>query len=142
EMEIALRRAARLLELLRRDERDERALKDYLARPELDDAVRELLRAPDPAGWALHFMGMGGAGKTTFLRHLGTRLAKELDAVVVRVDFDHLNPDFPERAPGLLLWAFALELRAHDLGSEASSYLESADGALRKLHDRIAVEKL
>ena len=141
EMEIALRRAGRRLELLRRDERDERALTDYLSRQELDLAVERLLRLPDDAPtWALHFIGAGGTGKTTFLRHLATRLAKRLDAVVARIDFDHLSPDFPTRAPGLLLWAFAQELQAHDRTLAATSYLQSADSALAKLHDRIAVE--
>src|SRR5207237_10892483 len=126
----------RRLELLYRRQRDEQLLRRYLRRPEQDAAFEDLLAgrpaAPDrPAPWALHLVGAGGCGKTMLVRHICTALADAAGALTARIDFDYLNPDYPSRAPGLLLWSFAQELRAHDLAGEAARDFDKGDELLR-----------
>src|SRR5207302_123319 len=75
--------------------------------------------------WALHYLGAGGAGKTMFLRYLDAVLSKDFNLATARVDFDHLNPSYPLRSPGLLLLGFAEDLRL--------SAPESAVESFRKL---------
>jgi len=100
-------KAQRAIELHERRSQDGRYLKNYLGRQKLDRAFRRLL--DDDECWALHYVGVGGAGKTMFLRHLQSQRMPQV--VTARVDFDHLNPSYPLRSPGLLLLSFAEELK-------------------------------
>ena len=51
--------------------------------------------------WALHYLGMGGVGKTMLLRHIIARLAPgDYSAATSRIDFDHMSPDYPCAGPG------------------------------------------
>ena len=115
-MELAVDRARRLLSLGTRRRQDGRALARYLDRPELSGAVDRLLR-PDAEQWALHLRGVGGVGKTMLIRYLASgRYAADRDRPAIpiaRVDFDHMNPDYPVRKPVQLLLELADELALH-----------------------------
>lgn len=87
--EAALATVSRRVELLDRQGHDVRELHDR--------AILDLLG--DNEHWALHFIGAGGSGKTMLLRHLSIHLAKSFNIAVSRIDFDYLNPDYPERQP-------------------------------------------
>lgn len=144
-VEWAVVQSSRRLELFYRRAYDERSLKNYYARREQEQAFEELLegsgeaRQPDAAGlpWALHYVGLGGTGKTMLMRHISTHLAREKNLAVARVDFDRLNPDYPSRTPGLLLMSFAEELRpfAAEVGSDVFARF---DKEVDSLHDRIS----
>ena len=73
ELELALQRAGRRLELHYRRRRDAQLLETYLRRPEQDAAYFDLIR-PGAAAWALHYRGEGGSGKTMLLRHIAAEL--------------------------------------------------------------------
>jgi hypothetical protein len=140
-LELALQRAGRRLELFHRRQRDAQYLITYLTRPAQDQAFLDLLQLDAPA-WALHYLGSGGTGKTMLLRHIQVNLAEDQNtntrrAITARIDFDYLNPDYPDRTPGLLLWAFAEELRSYDKSGEADRRFHKVDRRLRKLHDRL-----
>jgi hypothetical protein len=127
DLDQAVERAGRRVELLDRRRIDEHQLEGFIEREEQITPVRDLLTGP-PGEWALHLLGAGGVGKTMLLRYLTTRLAPEYDAITARVDFDYLNPDYPLRNPGLLLWSLAQELRmqdsrAHELFDQAGRLL-------------------
>ena len=111
-IQIAFRRAA-----------DERHLACYLPRKEQIEAFDELLLEPDGANthWALHYLGMGGVGKTMLLRHIVAHLAIKNGEKLptTRVDFDHISPDYPARKPGELLAAMAEELRFYGTSLES-----------------------
>jgi hypothetical protein len=139
-LELALHRASRRLELFRRDENDQRHLRTYLARNEQDAAFRALMEGPDEL-WALHYIGVGGVGKTMLIRHIQTDLAKEYGAVTARIDFDFLNPDYPRLSPGLLLWAFAQELSLYDTTGRATELFNKADRLLRQVHDELRLDR-
>lgn len=131
----AVQRAGRHLELLHRRQIDEEHLRYFLRRDDQVVAVKHLLAGSDD-DWALHVIGAGGVGKTMLVRYttvqLGTLDAQRsddfrgLDIAAARVDFDYLGADYPTLAPGLLLWAFAQDLRAFDRGSAASELFDAA----------------
>ena len=130
--ELALDRARRLLSLGARRRQDRRALGRYLDRPELSDAVADLL-APRAERWALHLRGVGGVGKTMLIRYLASgRYAadrKQPSFPVARVDFDHISPDYPVRRPVQLLLQLADELTLH------AAAVSRADRAMRRFRD-------
>ncbi|MBV9958840.1 MAG: hypothetical protein JO360_10480, partial [Acidobacteria bacterium] len=140
EMELALQRACRRLELLSRRKHDEQQLKYFLNRREQDEALESLMNE-GPEHWALHYVGAGGMGKTMMMRHITVNLASNWNAAVARIDFDYLNADYPKRAPGLLLWSLAQELRAYDEKGRANKIFDKADDLLRKLHQRLVSER-
>jgi len=115
-MELAVDRARRLFTLGTRRRQDSRALTRYLDRQELSDAVDRLLR-PGTEQWALHLRGVGGVGKTMLIRYLASgryAAAKDRPPIpIARVDFDHMNPDYPVRRPVQLLLELADELALH-----------------------------
>ncbi|MBB5060941.1 hypothetical protein HDF16_005677 [Granulicella aggregans] len=137
-LELALTLARRRRELFNRRAYDRRKLDNYLPREAQIEAFRDLLH--DPHHWALHFVGNGGMGKTMLLRYLTDMASKPtndglgIPIVTSRVDFDFLNPDYPFRAPGLLLSALATELRLQ-AGNEATSIFTSFDHSIARLHD-------
>jgi hypothetical protein len=138
-LDIALNRAARRLELLARRQQDDIHLNPwFLERPEQVDAIRRLLTGPDDL-WALHLWGEGGVGKTMLLRYLTSRLAPapgDFQAATARIDFDYLNADYPRLDPGLLLWAFAQELRLFDRDGRATELFDKADRLLKEVQQR------
>jgi hypothetical protein len=106
--------AARKVELSQRTADDRRLLQRFLPRDKQLNAFRRLLTTePGEPPWALHYLGGGGVGKTMLLRHISAELAPAKQLIVARVDFDHLNPDFLLRRPGLLLLAMLEELEVY-----------------------------
>ena len=85
---------------------------------------------PDAEQWALHLRGVGGVGKTMLIRYLASgRYAAERDEPafpIARVDFDHMNPDYPVRRPVQLLLELADELALH------TAAVDRADRALSR----------
>ncbi len=127
ELERAVQWAAQQIELHHRRAHDLQSLTRFLSRKAQTKAVEDLLnknKAEDLLNknknvWSLHFIGPGGVGKTTLMRHISTSLVPQLGGSACRVDFDYLNPGYPSRAPALLLDQFAQELRLQ--GNSASS---------------------
>ena len=101
-----------LLGLAYRRHQDRQYLKHFLLRPKQIEVFNQLLEAKDSA-WAVHFIGMGGVGKTMLLRYLTSEEAPKRSVVTARVDFDHIGPDYPVRKPGSLLLALAGELKTY-----------------------------
>lgn len=135
DLSFTLGRAARRLELLHRRAGDRRRLTKLLERAEQTAAVRDLLEN-DAGEWALHFIGAGGVGKTMLIRHLTANLSEQMNFSVARVDFDYLNPDYPARAPGLLLAQLAEEFRVFAPNSSVVSLLVGFNEKIVNLHDR------
>jgi hypothetical protein len=144
-MELAVDRARRLLSLGTRRRQDARALARNLDRPELSGAVDRLLR-PGIEQWALHLRGVGGVGKTMLIRYLASgRYAADRDLPsipIARVDFDHMNPDYPVRKPVQLLLELADELALH------TAAVHRADRALTRfrrsaatVHERLSSDR-
>ncbi len=139
-LEVAVTRAGRKLELFHRRAYDARFLENYYVRQTQDDAFKELVDRSDSL-WALHYVGLGGTGKTMLMRHISSQLAPspEYNLAVARVDFDHLNPDYPSIRPGLLLTGLAEELRAYSDEFVSSSF-RAFDRAILTLHEKIRGE--
>ncbi|HTV03386.1 MAG TPA: hypothetical protein VMF13_22740 [Luteitalea sp.] len=137
-------RAVRRLALFDRQRNDRAYLRSYLPRPAQFDAWRALLTGPDDR-WALHFLGGGGVGKTMLMRALTSGTSEHFPpgfdvppTVTARIDFDHINPDFPARRPGLLFAHLAEELRLKDesgRGAEAFALLFSKIALLHEAQD-------
>lgn len=134
-LDLALERASRQLEVLRRKDDDRSHLLHFLRREEQITAIETLIGG-DEANWALHLVGAGGIGKTMLLRHVASDFSDDRFAVS-RIDFDYLNPDYPRIAPGLLLWAFGQDLKAYVADTSQLSLLNEADGMLDKLHQEL-----
>lgn len=139
-LKVALERAGRRLDLVRRAEHDRRQLVDYLDRPDAIAAFDRLMDGPDER-WALHFIGVGGMGKTMTIRDIMVRSTQPPRRLAVaRVDFDLVNPDFPRLAPGLLLSHFATELVNYDQSGRTSELVAKAERILRDLHQRLRLD--
>ena len=129
ELEPAVALGRHTIQLAFRQAADERHLARYLPRQEQIDDFQKLINEPDDTPeskgngtpeikgnpYALHYLGMGGVGKTMLLRHITGRLAVKNGAKLptTRVDFDHISPDYPARKPGELLVSLAEELRLY-----------------------------
>ncbi len=134
---VALERAGRRVELLHRREIDAQHLRYLLERPELNAAFHALMDPRDQEHWALHYLGAGGVGKTMLLRQITYQLAERHGAAAARVDFDFMNPDYPNLSPGLLIWSFVQELSAYPAFSQARRSFERADDLLRAQRQRL-----
>ncbi len=142
ELASALERAKRRVNLHYRMRRDDRALRRFLERHEQIDALDALLAGQGPeAPWALHFVGMGGVGKTMLMRHLTGPYAEKRDLAVARVDFDHVDPRYPSAQPGRLLAELADGLTLYAGGSLQDSLLQSLLEAIAEA-DRVAATLL
>ena len=135
-------RAVRRLALFDRQRNDRAMLRDYLPRPALFDAYKRLLTGPDDR-WAMHYLGGGGVGKTMLMRALTSGTAEHFPAgfelpstVTARIDFDHINPDYPARRPGLLFAHLAEELRLKDDSLKASENFGLLFNRIALLHER------
>jgi hypothetical protein len=135
-MDVAIQRAGQRVELLTRERSDQRLLQDFFSRGEQIDAVHALVAGPD-GHWALHLIGVGGVGKTMLVKYITGKKAKEWKLATARIDFDYLTADYPMLAPGLLLWSFGQQLRAHDETGAATRNFDAADDILRKLHHEL-----
>jgi hypothetical protein len=131
--EIAL--ASRRIELAYRREADRRHLTGFLARREQILAFHNLL---DGREWALHYLGMGGVGKTMLLRHLTAELAPSLGLAVSRIDFDHLSPQFPTQRPGQLLLALAADLLGSGDTTKVGELIDQLAERVLELHEVLA----
>ncbi|MBW6437513.1 hypothetical protein KZ829_27645 [Actinoplanes hulinensis] len=109
----AVEAARRLLRLAVRRAHDRHSLRDYQPRKAWTADLRALLSDDSPE-WAMHLIGAGGTGKTSFVRYVASGdLAEQndLDTLIVgRVDFDYLSPAYPAQRPAHLLTEFADEL--------------------------------
>lgn len=128
--------ASRLIELFNRRVIDERHLANYLVREEQITAVKNLIDGSDTS-WSLHFRGDGGVGKTMLARHITSKLGFENHWSVARVDFDYLNPNYPVKAPGLLLEVIARELSVHITTAAASKIFKLFLSEVQNLHKQI-----
>ncbi len=141
----ATQRAGRRLELYHRRDFDRRHLSRFLERREQMQAFLSLLDSP-PQEWALHYIGLGGVGKTMLVRHLTLLLTEDERfkerAACARIDFDHLSPDYPARAPGLLLENLAAELLLYAPGAEATKAFTRFHDRVTNLHGRLPAPAL
>ncbi|HET7288092.1 MAG TPA: hypothetical protein VFI71_11495, partial [Pyrinomonadaceae bacterium] len=137
-MKQAMHRASQRLILLRREETDRRHLKHFYERDQQFKAFENLMTGDD-SSWALHFLGAGGVGKTMLVRKITVDWAKKFDAVTARVDFDYLKAEYPTLDPGMLLWAFAQELRAY-AGPDSIRLFNKAERKFEELRSQIQSE--
>ncbi|MEV8637439.1 hypothetical protein AB0395_37945 [Streptosporangium sp. NPDC051023] len=150
----AARRARRRVDRATREAEDARFLRHYLSRANIEDALGDLLgegppgevplgeaRGDNPSRWALHLLGSGGAGKTMVVRYLASgRYARDRglpQIPVARVDFDHLDPRYPEDRPGEILLALAEELLGFGTGRDAESAHRRFVDAVTGLHEEL-----
>lgn len=123
EMERAAARARWKLNRYYRAVQDAGYLDRFVPRREQMDEVRRLL-GPDPE-WAVHFIGLGGVGKTMLMRYLtscatlgGAEPGPSTDGAEpglkigasARIDFDYIDPRFPLERPAQLLARLAEDL--------------------------------
>ena len=128
-----LTRARLMLDLGLERRRDDVVLSRYLDRPELSNAIADLL-APAAGKWALHLRGVGGVGKSMLIRYLRSgKFAEDRNLRPVPmacVNFDHVSPDYPARKPVQLLLELADELALYAADSD------QAYQALRAFYDQ------
>jgi HEAT repeat protein len=137
EMESAVLLGNHQIEIEYRRAQDERQRKHFLERKEQIEEFRRLMESSDTdSAWALHYLGMGGVGKTMLLRHGVARFAPEYGAVTSRIDFDHMSPDFPVRKPGQLLIELAEELRLHN--PEVEEFFETLHQRIISFHESLS----
>ncbi|HET6548325.1 MAG TPA: hypothetical protein VFG79_07715, partial [Solirubrobacter sp.] len=135
----AVARARRRLNLLYRAQQDERLLAGFVRREDQIGAVERLLSGPGDE-WALHLIGLGGAGKTMLIRYIGTLLAGErrLERLVVaRVDFDYIDARFPFEQPAELLVRLCDGLAMYVEDSTQEALLEAFVRAKRDADDTL-----
>jgi hypothetical protein len=126
--ETSLVLAHRRIEVEQRKEYDQRELRRFLRRQEQIRAFTDLINSPDDGPWALHFLGHGGVGKSSLLRYLTeTEVARDKGLLVARIDFDRLNPEFPQSKPGHLLVELLEELEAHADRASHKLYIEARE---------------
>ncbi|WP_283133227.1 hypothetical protein [Rhizohabitans arisaemae] len=159
----AARRAQWRVNRAMREAEDARFLRHYLPRATARRALNELFpvirvgipgessdfihtpqptTAPSSNRWALHLLGGGGAGKTMVVRHLSSgAYARERGLApfpVARIDFDHMDPRYPDERPGEMLLALAEELLGFGTTrSMEHSYLRFTD-TVDHLHEELS----
>lgn len=111
-------------------------LAGYVAREEPQTAFEEIMAEAGP--WALHYLGVGGVGKTTFLRHLCVNVAHARGLVVARVDFDYLGPSYPGQDPCRLIEAIVENLRGRVTAAEQEGWLRSIKEGIAQVRARAA----
>ncbi len=136
EMTSAVRRARRRLKLHDRSERDRRLLEHFLVREGQLTALDRLIGEPPSDGpdlWALHFMGIGGVGKTMLMRYLTGPYADEHKKLAAaRIDFDHVDPRYPTERPGALLEELADGLSIYAEDRTRERFLRSLRTAIER----------
>ncbi|HEV3170988.1 MAG TPA: hypothetical protein VGZ32_11640 [Actinocrinis sp.] len=148
---IAMQARCRIEWFLRRAG-DERYLKHYVHRPEVEKALGALIgrrnaygggRPDEQSGvWGLHILGPAGCGKTMIIRYLASgRLAAERalgGLAVAQVDFDHLDPRYPEQRLGELFLALAADLRGSAAAPESADAHQHLELAVAALHEELS----
>jgi hypothetical protein len=134
-MTAAVARCRRYLERRYRRRIDDRYLRRLLPRREQEAEVGRLLDGPDDL-WALHIVGMGGVGKTMLIRSLTAGpFAQRYKIPVARIDFDHINPDYPLSRPGQLLVELSVELSALFTDADQEAGYERFLDDAERLHE-------
>jgi len=133
-LDLSVRLAKRRLELAYRRRQDERHIQGFLRREEQIAAFDHLLENRDGV-WALHYLGVGGVGKTMLLRYITARLAPERKLPTGRIDFDYISADYPAGLPGQLLVELVTELLAYGLDR---SQLASFTNSVSTLHEALS----
>lgn len=140
-IEDAVTRAQWRMEREYRTKNDLEQLRGYQPRTGVEQAVTDLVTGRDPR-WVLHLLGGAGVGKTMAVRHLAAgRLADQLDLPrfpVARVDFDHLDPRYPEQRPAELLVAMTDELLGFVVDRSASHRHRVVYDAADALHEELS----
>ncbi len=131
--------AARRLEVTRRRQADADKLRHYLVREQQVKAFHAVLDDPDT--WALHYLGMGGMGKTMLLRYLLSERQPGRDYIAARIDFDFLDPDYPTRSPGLLLEALGEELRLQDTEGHTGTLFTTLSNEILGFHEVVQLDE-
>lgn len=130
EMELAVTRALRRINLHYRALQDARRLSRFVERPEQMAAVDDLLASEDE--WAAHFIGPSGVGKTMLLRYLaGSQRQVARVASASLIDFDYIDPRYPLERPARLL-----EELAHGLEDDIED--DAQESLLRSFRDAVA----
>ena len=132
EVASAATRAKRLINLEYRRRVDARFLERFFTRDDQRAALDRVLESGDGEPWALHFVGMGGAGKTMLVRYVSSNFKRRggQEVVAARVDFDHISPRYPAEEPGQLLRELAGGLAGHLLeADQVSAYRHFTDCA-------------
>jgi hypothetical protein len=137
QLSAALGYAERQVDLLYRRQDDERRLAGLQLREEQLRAFARTLEGPDEQ-WGLHFIGSGGVGKTMLMRYLSARLGPERRMSTARVDFDHLDPSYPTRQPGLLLRQLGEELQLHDRDGTATKLFGDCARLIESIHEELS----
>ncbi|GAA0247290.1 hypothetical protein GCM10010492_53660 [Saccharothrix mutabilis subsp. mutabilis] len=141
-LEGAVKRAQWRLDREYRTADDLDHLRGYFRRAGIEAAIHRLVAADDDQRWALHLMGDAGVGKTMVLRYLASgRLAEDfgLDPFpVARVDFDHLDPRYPEQRPVELLVALTDQLLGFAPSRAAEQYHRRVHDTADALHEELA----
>ncbi|MBC3191821.1 hypothetical protein H7X46_12180 [Pseudonocardia sp. C8] len=134
----ATRRARWRIDRAYREALDARSLTYYLSRSGLEESIGRLLGG-DGSMWALHLLGDGGVGKTMAIRDLCSgRFATRAGMSpfpIARIDFDHIDPRYPEDRPGELLAALAGELAPYNTTREAEYRYRHFDDVVARLHE-------
>ncbi|HVF89861.1 MAG TPA: ATP-binding protein, partial [Blastocatellia bacterium] len=145
EIESSVRIGNRRVDLAYRYKQDLRHLERFQERTELTDEFLRLLEEPETGRsndvWALHYIGMGGVGKTMLLRHITAKLIRGLGGTSTRVDFDHLSPDYPVRRPAQLLAELADELKLQVTSGKQDYIFEEFRGRVSALHEALSEEQ-
>jgi hypothetical protein len=129
-------RAGKRAEIFSRRLDDRRRLARFYRRQAQVDAFDAVLKSPANE-WALHYCGDGGMGKTMLLRYLNSVYGPgEKHLATTRIEFDHIDPDYPARAPALLILQLTEELRLQDEGGAVTKF-EALDQSIRNLHARL-----
>jgi len=141
-LDAAIGVGSRRIGLAYRQAADDRHLKRYFPRDEQHQAFAALLE-PGSRAWALHYLGVGGAGKTMLMRWITTPRNADgtpgPERVVSRIDFDDLNPEYPVRKPGQLLLDLAVELRRFGRSTQEESLFKAVNDTVQDLHALLSV---
>ena len=120
---------------------DATSLRYYQPRSGVERSIDDLIRG-NGSWWAVHLLGEGGVGKTMAIRDLcsgrffGRAGIEPLP--VARVDFDHLDPRYPQGRPGELLLALLGELTNYSTTRDIERRLRRSDDAITRLHEAVA----
>ncbi|WP_152546907.1 ATP-binding protein [Amycolatopsis orientalis] len=140
-LEDAVKRAQWRLDREYRTKDDLGHLSGYHRRSEIEDVLEELIHGRD-GKWAAHLLGNAGVGKTMAIRYLASgKLAGDRGLgrfPVARVDFDHLDPRYPERRPGELLLAMTDELLGFATTRDAEHRYRAVRDAADALHEELS----
>jgi hypothetical protein len=135
------RLARRRLDRANREAEDERLLRHYTRRPEAEAAFEALLNT-NGGGWGLHYRGDGGVGKTMLVRYLASgRFAADRNRPafpIARVDFDHLDPRYPDDRPAEILLSLADDLVTFDGGYDLPKRYQRFHDAAVRLHEELS----